>query len=168
MIIVQLRIIWRRKKEEEEETIWVLVVELRCLRTMAFYALSRTARTVRRFVPTTQSYFQPFNCNNSIHSGRPLSNLFEFSGSPYSRGRLCSFSYSLRSIGAAYHEYLRNCYFSTEASDEKGDTSKDSNRSEGNHSWIDVTFPEKARPYAHLARLDKPIGTWLLAWPCMW
>lgn len=24
------------------------------------------------------------------------------------------------------------------------------------------------RPYALLARLDKPIGTWLLAWPCMW
>ncbi|XWS54323.1 hypothetical protein CRYUN_Cryun10bG0080100 [Craigia yunnanensis] len=25
-----------------------------------------------------------------------------------------------------------------------------------------------AQPYAKLARLDKPIGTWLLAWPCMW
>ncbi|KAL2492709.1 4-hydroxybenzoate polyprenyltransferase [Abeliophyllum distichum] len=35
-------------------------------------------------------------------------------------------------------------------------------------SWIDEYLPEKARPYARLARLDKPIGTWLLAWPCMW
>ncbi|KAF8020172.1 hypothetical protein BT93_G0774 [Corymbia citriodora subsp. variegata] len=35
-------------------------------------------------------------------------------------------------------------------------------------SWIDLYLPRKARPYAHLARLDKPIGTWLLAWPCMW
>ncbi|KAK3039499.1 hypothetical protein RJ639_028081, partial [Escallonia herrerae] len=35
-------------------------------------------------------------------------------------------------------------------------------------SWIDLYLPKKARPYAHLARLDKPIGTWLLAWPCMW
>ncbi|KAK9170215.1 hypothetical protein Syun_002355 [Stephania yunnanensis] len=35
-------------------------------------------------------------------------------------------------------------------------------------SWIDVHVPESVRPYAKLARLDKPIGTWLLAWPCMW
>lgn len=36
------------------------------------------------------------------------------------------------------------------------------------HSWIDLHLPKSLRPYAHLARLDKPIGTWLLAWPCMW
>ncbi|KAI3687221.1 hypothetical protein L1987_80915 [Smallanthus sonchifolius] len=35
-------------------------------------------------------------------------------------------------------------------------------------SWIDLYLPKNVRPYAHLARLDKPIGTWLLAWPCMW
>ncbi|KAL0890923.1 hypothetical protein Bca101_014906 [Brassica carinata] len=35
-------------------------------------------------------------------------------------------------------------------------------------SWIDLYLPEGARGYAKLARLDKPIGTWLLAWPCMW
>ncbi|KAK6936421.1 UbiA prenyltransferase family [Dillenia turbinata] len=35
-------------------------------------------------------------------------------------------------------------------------------------SWIDLYLPEQVRPYAKLARLDKPIGTWLLAWPCMW
>ncbi|XP_062016745.1 4-hydroxybenzoate polyprenyltransferase, mitochondrial-like [Rosa rugosa] len=35
-------------------------------------------------------------------------------------------------------------------------------------SWIDAYLPRQARPYAKLARLDKPIGTWLLAWPCMW
>ncbi|CAL5430250.1 unnamed protein product [Camellia sinensis] len=35
-------------------------------------------------------------------------------------------------------------------------------------SWIDLYLPEQARPYARLARLDKPIGTWLLAWPCFW
>jgi 4-hydroxybenzoate polyprenyltransferase len=33
---------------------------------------------------------------------------------------------------------------------------------------VDNWIPEAARPYAMLARLDKPIGTWLLAWPCMW
>ena len=35
-------------------------------------------------------------------------------------------------------------------------------------SWIDLYLSKQARPYARLARLDKPIGTWLLAWPCMW
>ncbi|KAL3529556.1 hypothetical protein ACH5RR_008878 [Cinchona calisaya] len=35
-------------------------------------------------------------------------------------------------------------------------------------SWIDLYLPKKVQPYARLARLDKPIGTWLLAWPCMW
>ncbi|KAJ1281735.1 hypothetical protein BS78_04G328300 [Paspalum vaginatum] len=35
-------------------------------------------------------------------------------------------------------------------------------------TWVDKWIPEAARPYAMLARLDKPIGTWLLAWPCMW
>ncbi|PWA37994.1 polyprenyltransferase 1 [Artemisia annua] len=35
-------------------------------------------------------------------------------------------------------------------------------------TWIDLYVPKIVRPYAHLARLDKPIGTWLLAWPCFW
>ncbi|XP_006664985.3 4-hydroxybenzoate polyprenyltransferase, mitochondrial [Oryza brachyantha] len=35
-------------------------------------------------------------------------------------------------------------------------------------SWVDRWVPQPARPYAMLARLDKPIGTWLLAWPCFW
>ena len=37
-----------------------------------------------------------------------------------------------------------------------------------NSSWIDLYLPHSVRPYALLARLDKPIGTWLLAWPCFW
>ncbi|KAK8933693.1 hypothetical protein KSP39_PZI015900 [Platanthera zijinensis] len=35
-------------------------------------------------------------------------------------------------------------------------------------SWVQSYLPEYMQPYAFLARLDKPIGTWLLAWPCMW
>ncbi|XP_061375469.1 4-hydroxybenzoate polyprenyltransferase, mitochondrial [Gastrolobium bilobum] len=38
----------------------------------------------------------------------------------------------------------------------------------GDISWIDLYLPTKVQPYARLARLDKPIGTWLLLWPCMW
>jgi 4-hydroxybenzoate polyprenyltransferase len=29
-------------------------------------------------------------------------------------------------------------------------------------------LPPSARPYASLMRLDRPIGTWLLFWPCAW
>src|SRR3546814_6534295 len=34
--------------------------------------------------------------------------------------------------------------------------------------WIDRWAPLAARPYLRLARLDRPIGTWLLLIPCWW
>lgn len=34
--------------------------------------------------------------------------------------------------------------------------------------WIDRYLPVAWRPYARLARLDRPIGTWLLLLPCWW
>ena len=36
------------------------------------------------------------------------------------------------------------------------------------NSWVDTWAPEFARPYLRLARLDRPIGTWLLLFPCWW
>ena len=33
--------------------------------------------------------------------------------------------------------------------------------------WIDA-LPATVRPYARLARLDRPAGSWLLFWPCAW
>ncbi|KAG9290758.1 hypothetical protein G9A89_011721 [Geosiphon pyriformis] len=35
-------------------------------------------------------------------------------------------------------------------------------------SWIDQKLPANFVPYAKLARLDRPIGTWLLYIPCTW
>ncbi|KAG0174262.1 hypothetical protein DFQ28_002899 [Apophysomyces sp. BC1034] len=35
------------------------------------------------------------------------------------------------------------------------------------NNWIDK-LPAKIAPYVFLLRLDKPIGTWLLYWPCAW
>lgn len=35
-------------------------------------------------------------------------------------------------------------------------------------SWIDRIPGEGLRPYLRLARLDRPIGTWLLLLPCWW
>ena len=35
-------------------------------------------------------------------------------------------------------------------------------------NWIDCWLSAPARPYARLMRLDRPIGTWLLLFPCWW
>jgi 4-hydroxybenzoate polyprenyltransferase len=35
-------------------------------------------------------------------------------------------------------------------------------------NWVDGLAPAPARPYLRLARLDRPIGSWLLLIPCWW
>lgn len=35
-------------------------------------------------------------------------------------------------------------------------------------SWVYRNAPLAVRPYLKLARMDRPIGTWLLLWPCLW
>lgn len=35
-------------------------------------------------------------------------------------------------------------------------------------TWVDQYAPAEFRPYLRLARLDRPIGIWLLLWPCLW
>lgn len=35
-------------------------------------------------------------------------------------------------------------------------------------NWVDRLAPAGLRPYLKLARMDRPIGTWLLLWPCWW
>jgi 4-hydroxybenzoate polyprenyltransferase len=34
--------------------------------------------------------------------------------------------------------------------------------------WVDRLLPAPVRPYARLMRLDRPIGSWLLLFPCWW
>lgn len=34
--------------------------------------------------------------------------------------------------------------------------------------WADHYLPAWFRPYARLSRLERPIGWWLLLWPCLW
>src|ERR1700749_4596728 len=33
-------------------------------------------------------------------------------------------------------------------------------------NWVDNFAPDWLKPYARLARWDRPIGFWLLFWPC--
>jgi 4-hydroxybenzoate polyprenyltransferase len=35
-------------------------------------------------------------------------------------------------------------------------------------SWVDRFAPDIAKPYLRLMRADRPIGWWLLLWPCWW
>ena len=35
-------------------------------------------------------------------------------------------------------------------------------------NWVDGLAPPRTRPYLRLARLDRPIGSWLLLMPCWW
>jgi 4-hydroxybenzoate polyprenyltransferase len=35
-------------------------------------------------------------------------------------------------------------------------------------NWVDRLAPDWLKPYARLARWDRPIGWWLLLWPCWW
>jgi 4-hydroxybenzoate polyprenyltransferase len=35
-------------------------------------------------------------------------------------------------------------------------------------NWVDTIAPAWSRPYLRLARLDRPIGAWLLLLPCLW
>jgi 4-hydroxybenzoate polyprenyltransferase len=35
-------------------------------------------------------------------------------------------------------------------------------------NWVDLRAPAFTRPYLRLARLDRPIGSWLLLMPCWW
>jgi 4-hydroxybenzoate polyprenyltransferase len=47
--------------------------------------------------------------------------------------------------------------------DEAAETVPDSER-----RGLIGALPSRLRPYASLIRLDRPIGTWLLYWPCAW
>lgn len=35
-------------------------------------------------------------------------------------------------------------------------------------NWVDLHAPKAWRPYLRLARADRPIGSWLLVFPCWW
>jgi 4-hydroxybenzoate polyprenyltransferase len=35
-------------------------------------------------------------------------------------------------------------------------------------NWVDAYAPAAAKPYLRLMRADRPIGFWLLLWPCWW
>ncbi|KAM3746215.1 hypothetical protein ACB098_06G186400 [Castanea mollissima] len=100
--------------------------------------------------PTTTAFYQtPIPNPNYSNPFTPASEIFKFG---------CGFR-SFAHISTSSVKEKNN--------DEDDDRSKKAELAVSS-SWIDLYLPKHVRPYALLARLDKPIGTWLLAWPCMW
>ncbi|KAI6678004.1 hypothetical protein NL676_038800 [Syzygium grande] len=89
--------------------------------------------------------------------------------SEFSRRNFGSFGCSNGGSVAGFSSVAESAKNDDENGKDNGSSGGDEKGSKlGAASWVDLYLPRKARPYAHLARLDKPIGTWLLAWPCMW
>nr|XP_016483498.1 PREDICTED: 4-hydroxybenzoate geranyltransferase 2-like isoform X2 [Nicotiana tabacum] len=142
---------------------------------MALYRrLSRTSRVLRRhprpsIAALCSSPDQTNPSTTAPHS--QLINPFQSSSSsdqyiyiPNSNfKKSLTYYYSPHSSRIELLGYRQVLHFSTFANSEE-----EKKNEQQKHSWIDTYLPQRIRPYAHLARLDKPIGTWLLAWPCMW
>ena len=47
-------------------------------------------------------------------------------------------------------------------------TSREEIYADQDSTWVDRHLPQVLKPYAKLARVDRPIGTMLLLWPCWW
>ncbi|KAL2481385.1 4-hydroxybenzoate polyprenyltransferase [Abeliophyllum distichum] len=143
---------------------------------MALYRLSRIngRRLLRRHYYlsiTVSGINHPPTSNpsdNSLHSHLNASNFFEYSKRNSSSKQLFYNCVHLIRPYCVYQTLFGNSHISTLASKENEQEPKNNGNRKIDQSWIDEYLPEKARPYARLARLDKPIGTWLLAWPCMW
>lgn len=63
---------------------------------------------------------------------------------------------------ALCHKYQQKHWTSTAATTAPADKSQ---QPVVYNNWLDH-LPKKVAPYAFLTRIDKPIGTWLLFWPC--
>ncbi|XP_073158689.1 4-hydroxybenzoate geranyltransferase 2 isoform X2 [Henckelia pumila] len=131
--------------------------------------ISRLSRITRRYSLFSAAYSHQrhpaaLSPTDFVDSRRHPRSFSEFHGnSNFQR----QFDHS-RLLGA-HHVFFQSSFFSKIASKENEKKKQTSNGNDGGgSSWIDVYLPRKARPFALLARLDKPIGTWLLAWPCMW
>ncbi|XP_031374259.1 4-hydroxybenzoate polyprenyltransferase, mitochondrial [Punica granatum] len=124
------------------------------------------------------SFFDPISPLSSSFarfvSGSPLYHtLISGQGTPANCSRKCGLEISR--LNSKHFEFSHKgsvSGLSTVAKSAKNEEdSRGGNGGKGDKvevSWIERYLPKGARPYAHLARLDKPIGTWLLAWPCMW
>ncbi|ESQ54984.1 hypothetical protein EUTSA_v10025345mg [Eutrema salsugineum] len=148
---------------------------------MAFFALSRVSRRLLKpSVSATQSSFSVFKSQH-IYFSKPVTTTHYIN--PFPKYPSWNYNDEVWSKGTELHQdnfiglgwnyrLVAGMSYSSSSSAMDGNPKKDDKEKSGvgvkEASWIDLYLPEGARGYAKLARLDKPIGTWLLAWPCMW
>ncbi|XP_043702815.1 4-hydroxybenzoate polyprenyltransferase, mitochondrial isoform X2 [Telopea speciosissima] len=149
---------------------------------MAAFWISRSSRRLRSSplsYSLIKSFSDPISSTTSLINPIPSEPFHEPSVFP----RTLETRYK-GYIGSGFHTWKFNCFNSNltnlsiatictssgvvEGTKNGGNCPGEREGSKSQVSWIDLYLPKAVRPYAHLARLDKPIGTWLLAWPCMW
>ncbi|KAF8046355.1 hypothetical protein N665_3789s0001, partial [Sinapis alba] len=146
---------------------------------MAFFRLSRVSRRLlKSSVSATPSFSSVFPSQQHIYLSKHVTTTRHYIN-PLLKYPLWSHNYDLLNKGTDFHhEKLLGVGWNYKlvagmSSVVEGNPKKDDKEESGGvgvkeASWVDLYLPEGARGYAKLARLDKPIGTWLLAWPCMW
>lgn len=67
-------------------------------------------------------------------------------------------------------DYSSSAWFHSNQSPRDSSSIETATSVRGAESWIDRNswIPKSAKPYMHLARVDKQVGTLLLLWPCIW
>ncbi|CAN8230840.1 unnamed protein product [Cochlearia groenlandica] len=145
---------------------------------MAFLGMTRVSR--RLLKPSVSLASSSFAVSQSQHTHLSKHVVTTHHTSPVPNYLLWNHSYDVRSKGYDLHQEKSLCVgwdyrlvsgisssSSPKKEEEKEEKKSDVCYKEAS-SWIDLYLPKGARGYAKLARFDKPIGTWLLAWPCMW
>ncbi|KAH1199540.1 4-hydroxybenzoate polyprenyltransferase, mitochondrial [Glycine max] len=123
------------------------------------------SRSSRRFLKPCSSsvslypaIFNPVISSQQSASQNPSQN------PPFKLPQLQSFNFEFRKTTGSLSSFHLVAHVSTWPSKENKNHQSGGNVSS---SWVELYLPRKVQPYARLARLDKPIGTWLLLWPCM-
>uniref|UniRef100_A0A1J3ETJ9 4-hydroxybenzoate polyprenyltransferase, mitochondrial n=1 Tax=Noccaea caerulescens TaxID=107243 RepID=A0A1J3ETJ9_NOCCA len=147
---------------------------------MAFLGLSRVSRRLlKSSVSATPSSFSVLQSQQHIYSSKHVTTTHYIN--PFSKYTSWNHNYEVWSKGTESHQqsflgvgWNYRLVAGMSSSVMEGNPKKDDKEKSGvgaaakDASWVDLYLPEEVRGYAKLARLDKPIGTWLLAWPCMW
>lgn len=87
-------------------------------------------------------------------------------GSSRHRHRCSSLGSTVPQLQLPVTAPCRHCSTHPSSSGRPGGSSSSAGSSSS--SWVDRYLPSRCVPYAQLMRLDKPIGSWLLAWPGLW
>ena len=78
---------------------------------------------------------------------------------------MCHVSFTSRTRRRIFYE---NCRSFSGTTEKKKSLTDVPSYADQNDTWVDRRCPPFVVPYLKLARIDRPVGTWLLLWPCLW